>query len=397
MTMPEIQTPPPLPSPSPCNPDPQELTDLKGLTREEIIAFVRSLGEPAFRGRQIFSWLYRPGISSFAEMSDISLAFRERLKETASISQLTLAAREESRDGAVKYAFSLADGKQIESVLIPDQERYTLCVSSQVGCAMGCRFCLTGTMGFIRNLTPAEIVNQIHFVMEELLRQGQGRLNNLVFMGMGEPLANLDNLLTALDILLDPSGLNFSDRKVTVSTCGLVPKMAELGRRTTVNLAISLHAADDRTRDLLMPVNATYPLEALLTACRRYPVPKRRRIMMEYVMLKEVNDSPAAARRLVKILHGIPCKINLLPYNECPALPFRSPSRATVEAFQDILLQAGFTVMIRESRGADISAACGQLAAQAKADERDAPTNPDASQDDTSSTTNNRNLLPIHH
>jgi 23S rRNA (adenine2503-C2)-methyltransferase len=338
--------------------------DLKGLAQGDIIDLVRSSGEPAFRGRQIFSWLYRPGINSFEQMSDISLAFRARLQEIAIISQLTLQAREESSDGAVKYAFSLADGNIIESVLIPDRDRFTLCVSSQVGCAMGCRFCLTGTMGFKRNLTPAEMVNQIHFVMEDLAKQGKGRLNNLVFMGMGEPLANLENLLTTLDILLDPSGLNFSDRKVTVSTCGLIPKMAELGRRASINLAISLHASDDQTRNLLMPVNATYPLASLLEACRRYPVPKRRRIMMEYIMIKGVNDSPAAARKLVKILHGIPCKINLLPFNECDALPYRCPSRSTIEVFQDILLQADYTVMIRESRGADISAACGQLAAQ---------------------------------
>ncbi len=336
--------------------------DLKDLTLNGIIDFVRSLGEPTFRGRQIFSWLYRPGISSFAQMSDISLAFRTKLQEISFISQLTVQAQENSTDGSVKYAFILEDGQIIESVLIPDQGRYTLCVSSQVGCAMGCRFCMTGTMGFKRNLTVSEMVNQIHFVAEELHQQGKGRLNNLVFMGMGEPLANLENLLTALDILLDPRGLNFSDRKVTVSTCGLVPKMAELGRRTTVNLAISLHASDDQTRNQLMPVNATYPLASLLEACRQYPVPKRRRIMMEYVMIKDCNDSKVAARKLVKILHGIPCKINLLPFNECPTLPYQCPSRATIEAFQEILLQADYTVMIRESRGADISAACGQLA-----------------------------------
>lgn len=338
--------------------------DLKNLTLDEIVNFVKSLGEQSFRGQQIFSWLYRPGIGSFSQMSNIALAFRAKLEEITLISQLALQAREESKDGSIKYAFVLDDGAIIESVLIPDQDRHTLCVSSQVGCAMGCRFCLTGTMGFKRNLTAAEMVNQIHFVMEELNRQGKGRLNNLVFMGMGEPLANLDNLVTALNILLDPRGLNFSDRKVTVSTCGLVPKMAEFGRLTSVNLAISLHAADDETRNQLMPVNATYPLDALLEACRRYPVPKRRRIMMEYVMIKDCNDSEAAARKLIKILHGIPCKINLLPFNECAALPFQCPSRATIEAFQEILLKADYTVMIRESRGADISAACGQLASQ---------------------------------
>lgn len=346
--------------------DQQRKIDLKNLTLDGIVDFVRTMGEPDFRGRQIFSWIYRPGITSFSQMSDISLVFRSRLEEVATLSQLQLEKREQSQDGTIKYAFVLEDGQHIESVLIPDQDRYTLCVSAQVGCAMGCHFCLTATMGFKRNLTAAEMVNQIHFVMEELAREGKGRLNNLVFMGMGEPLANLENLLTAIDILLDSRGLNFSDRKVTVSTCGLVPKMAELGRRTTVNLAISLHAADDKTRNQLMPVNSTYPLAELLEACRQYPIPKRRRIMMEYLMIDGCNDSVAAARRLVKILHGIPCKINLLPFNECSALPYRCPSRKTIEAFQAILLDAGFTVMIRESRGADISAACGQLALQSK-------------------------------
>lgn len=342
----------------------QGKTDLKELTLDGMIRFVRTMGEPEFRGRQIFSWIYRPGITSFNQMSDISLVFRSRLKEVATISQLRLKKREQSQDGSIKYAFVLDDGQHIESVLIPDQDRHTLCVSSQVGCAMGCHFCLTGTMGFKRNLTPAEMVNQIHFVMEELASEGKGRLNNLVFMGMGEPLANMEHLLTAIDILLDSRGLNFSDRKVTVSTCGLVSKMEELGRRTTVNLAISLHAADDQTRNQLMPVNSTYPLAVLLEACRQYPVPKRRRIMIEYLMIEGVNDSVAAAKKLVKILHGIPCKINLLPFNECPALPYRCSSRKTIEAFQSVLLGADFTVMIRESRGADISAACGQLALQ---------------------------------
>ena len=343
---------------------PPPLLDLKGCRQAEIADFVRALGEPEFRARQIFSWLYRPFVTDFVQMSDLSRAFRERLPEVARISRLELAAQEQSQDGTVKYAFRLDDGQVIESVLIPDQGRHTLCVSSQVGCAMGCRFCLTGGLGFIRNLRPAEIVNQIHFVQEELHAAGQGRLNNLVFMGMGEPLANLDNLLASLDILLDPLGLNFSDRKITVSTCGLTPRLAEFGRASSVNLAISLHAADDETRNLLMPVNASYPLAGLLAACRQYPLPKRRRIMMEYLLIAGVNDSLAAARKLVRILDGIPCKINLLPFNESPALPYRRPPSSTVLAFQQLLARAGFTVVIRDSRGSDISAACGQLAGQ---------------------------------
>jgi len=336
--------------------------DLKAFSLPELQQYVVALGEPAFRAKQLFSWLYRPGIRTFEQMSDVSKKFRDQLFQTARISQLKLYKKEASADGTVKYAFMLPDEQIIESVLIPEDDRNTLCVSSQVGCAMGCKFCLTGTMGLKRNLTPAEIVNQVYFAMEELTSSGSGKVNNLVFMGMGEPLANFNNLITALAILTDGLGLNYSERKITVSTCGLVPKIIELGEKTNVNLAISLHATDDITRNSIMPVNQTYPLKDLIQACREFPLQKRKRIMFEYILLKGVNDSITDAKKLIKLLHGIPCKINLLPYNRCSTLPYEKSLQKSIDSFQKMLKNADHTVIIRSSRGADISAACGQLA-----------------------------------
>ncbi len=339
--------------------------DLKNYTLPQLTDFVEGLGLPAYRARQIFAWLYRPGFRDFEQMTDIKKELRRLLAERAWCSRLEPAVVKKSADGAVKYGFRLADGCLIESVLIPEEDRRTLCVSSQVGCAMGCRFCLTGGMGFKRNLQPAEIVNQVSAVKEHILAEfgNEARLNNLVFMGMGEPLANFDNLLTALEILQEQRGHDFSDRRITVSTCGLAPKIREFGEKSRVNLAISLHAVDDEIRSRLMPVNKTYPVAELLAAGRDFPLPKRKRIMFEYILLKDINDSAADAGLLAKKLTGIRCKINLLPYNETPALPYHRSPAQRIEEFQKILRNAGYTVFIRESRGADISAACGQLAA----------------------------------
>jgi len=342
----------------------QNKPDLKNFTQPRLKEFISDLGLPGYRAGQIFSWLHRPHVTDFEQMTDIKKELRHDLAAISFISTLVPAIVEISKDGTVKFAFELADGKIIESVLIPEEDRNTLCVSSQVGCAMGCTFCLTATMGFKRNLTTAEIVGQVNAVRDYLLEREGGRITNLVFMGMGEPLANLDNLLPALAILSDVKGLDFSDRRITVSTCGIIPKMKELGEKSRVNLAISLHAADNETRSLLMPINKTYPVDDLLAACREYPLPKRKRIMIEYALIEGVNDSPAAAKLLVKKLHGIPCKINLLSCNET-ALPYRSPSRTCIDEFFGILYRAGFTTLIRQSRGGDISAACGQLACQA--------------------------------
>jgi len=344
---------------------PAEKIDLKNLTLTQLTDWVSALGEPPFRARQVFAWLYRPGVCDFAVMTDVSKKFRALLEEQACISRLRLEKKEVSRDSSAKYAFLLEDGNLIESVLIPDKERNTLCVSSQAGCAMGCSFCLTGAMGLTRNLTPAEMVNQVCYVRDELSARGKD-LHNLVFMGMGEPLANFGNLATALDILMEQLGLNFSGRRITVSTCGLADRITELGNRVRVNLAVSLHAADDETRSRLMPVNQAYPLARLMEACRAFPLHKRRRVMIEYILLDGVNDSPEDAKKLIKLLHGLPCKINLLPYNENPGLPFRRPAESAVTVFQDVLRRAGHTAIIRQSRGADISAACGQLAGRSR-------------------------------
>jgi 23S rRNA (adenine2503-C2)-methyltransferase len=341
-------------------------TDLKNFNRAQLQEWITGRGHSAYRAKQIFAWLYRPGIKSFDQMTDLSKQFREELKEISFISSLPITVREISQDGTIKYGLQLADNMMIESVLIPEEERNTLCISSQVGCAMACAFCLTGTMGFKRNLTPAEIVGQVCAVQADLAERQAGRVTNIVFMGMGEPLANFENLITALEIIMDEIGLDFSNRRTTVSTCGLAPKIVELGQRISVNLAISLHGADDQVRSRIMPVNSTYPIQEVLEACRDFPLPPRKRIMFEYILLAGINDSDADARTLAKLLRGLPCKINLLPCNEAPEIPFHQPSRNRVHAFQEILRQAGYTVLIRTSRGDDISAACGQLANKIK-------------------------------
>lgn len=345
-------------------------TDLKNLTQDELIRYAESLDQPAFRARQIMSWLYRPGITQFSQMTDLAKQFRQILSDSARISRFESPLIQRSKDGCVKFAFTLDDGAVIESVLIPEPDRNTLCVSSQVGCAMKCSFCLTATMGFTRNLSPSEIVNQVCAVGDFLRNEpkskliGPDRVTNLVFMGMGEPLNNLENLIKSISILTEQRGLAMTNRRITVSTCGIANRMLELGEQTDVNLAISLHAVDDKTRDALMPVNNRYPLAELLQACREYPMAKRKRIMFEYILLQGINDSDEAARELARILQDIPSKINLLPYNESPGLPYKSPSRNRVYAFQKILIDAGYSVFIRTSRGNDISAACGQLAKQ---------------------------------
>lgn len=343
-------------------------TDCKNLDQNGLVAFVESLGQPAFRGRQIMSWLYRPGVSSFSEMTDLAKSFRSVLADHASISCFPPPIIERSGDGCVKFGFMLDDGKIIESVLIPEVDRSTLCISSQVGCAMNCSFCKTGTMGFVRNLTPSEIVNQVCSVRDFLLKEeaedliGPRSVTNLVFMGMGEPLNNIDNLLISLSILTEQKGLDMAARRITVSTCGIINNMAILGHSTNVNLAISLHAVDNETRNMLMPINKKYPIEQLLQACRDYPIQKRKRIMFEYVLLDCINDSDADAETCARILRGIPCKINLLAFNEVEGIPFKSSPRERILAFQDILRNHNYSVFIRSSRGSDISAACGQLA-----------------------------------
>ena len=344
-------------------------TDLTNLTRSQLTEFCQGLGLPPSRAPQVFRWVHRPGTRDFSGMSAMKRAFRELLAKHAVIGRLEPAKVERSRDGTVKFAFRLDDGAWVESVLIPAEGRHTLCVSSQAGCAMGCRFCLTAGMGFQRNLTPSEIVNQIITAQEYMIRTGIVRpttrqlIDNLVFMGMGEPLANYDNLIASLRILMDGHGHGFTERRVTVSTCGLVPKIKDLGRDVRVNLAVSLHAVDDATRNRLMPVNRTCGVDELLRACREHPLSKRQVIFFEYLLIKGLNDSESDARKLADKLQGIPCRVNLLQYNESDSLPYRSSSESCIAAFKGILGAAGIRVLVRNSRGADIAAACGQLAA----------------------------------
>jgi len=338
--------------------------NLRDLTLEELEALFKERGLPAYRGRQVFKWLATPGVSSFEEMTDLPKDLRQELAQEFSVSLPEIVKEEVSCDGTRKLALKLSDGEIIESVIIPEADHYTLCVSSQVGCAMGCAFCLTARMGFRRNLSPGEITSQVLRAREVLQREGledEKPLRNLVFMGMGEPLANYENVKKALQNLLHPKGFDFSGRRVTVSTAGLVPQMERLGREVNVKLAISLHAADDETRSRLMPINKRYPLKELIAACRRFPLKKGWRITFEYVLLDGINDRPEDALKLARLLRGIPAKINLIPFNEHPDLPFRCPPEERILAFQEILLNEGYVATIRKSRGRDISAACGQL------------------------------------
>ena len=334
--------------------------DLRNLTREELERFAQSLGERAFRGRQIMRWIYQQGVEDFEEMTDIGKALRRRLKEVAYISSLKPVKVETSPDGTSKFLFPLEDGNSVESVLIPHEGRLTLCISTQVGCRMGCRFCLTGLQGFARNLTAGEIVNQVLAVRKAIGRKR--RITNVVLMGMGEPLDNYEQVVKAIRMMEDEFGLGLSGRKITLSTVGLLPGLERIfSEGIRFRLAISLNAADQETRSRLMPVSRRYPLEELLDLCRRLPLPPRERITFEYVLIAGVNDSVKDAERLSQILKGIRCKVNLIPYNELPELPFRRPNPERVLAFQRVLLEGGYTAPLRESRGQEIGAACGQL------------------------------------
>ncbi|OGP74092.1 MAG: 23S rRNA (adenine(2503)-C(2))-methyltransferase [Deltaproteobacteria bacterium RBG_13_58_19] len=333
--------------------------DLKEFTLEELTQVVDAWGQPTFRSRQLLKWVYKKGVTDFEEMTDISRAFRRELAQRARLSRLRLVKEQQSQDGCRKFLWTLEDGLKIESVLIPEEDHLTLCLSTQVGCAQGCRFCLTGQRRLVRHLKVSEIVNQILAVRAGL---PPGRpLTNLVFMGMGEPLANFPALIRALTIISAPWGLNFSSRRITVSTVGLAPLIPRLGQEVKVNLTVSLNAADDETRSRLMPINRHHPLETLLAACRAFPLPRHRRITFAYVLLDGINDAPAQARQLARLLKGFRAKINLIPFNPHPQLPFLPPPLNRILEFQEILRQSHYPVFIRESRGTDISAACGQL------------------------------------
>ncbi len=350
---------------------PAKRPDLRSLGHQELEALVTELGERSFRAKQLFRWIHPRGASSIDDMSDLSKAFREKLKEHCELSSLAAATIERAKDGTRKYAFRTSRGDVIESVFIPDasaEGRNTLCISSQVGCALDCKFCLTATLGLRRNLSAGEIVEQLTRVKQDLARAPDGsvieeppRIHNVVMMGMGEPLHNYDNLIRALSIMCDEDGHGLSSRRITVSTSGLAPRIPRLGRDSKVNLAVSLNATTDEVRDRIMPINKRYNIAALLEACRAFPLPERRRITFEYVMLAGINDTPEDARRLVGLLHGFRCKVNLIPFNEHPRSEYRQPTEAVVDRFRDALVDRGLSVFVRTARGEDISAACGQL------------------------------------
>jgi len=339
--------------------------DIKDLGRGELRELVKGLGKEDYRVQQIIQWIYRHRVKSFQQMTNLSKGLRDFLEETCRLDYPSLRDLEISADGSRKFLFGLRDGETVESVLIPDKGRLTLCISTQVGCALGCRFCLTGARPYSRDLSVSEIVGQVLAVQSAI---DTGRITNIVLMGMGEPLANYANTSKALEIMRYNEGLGFSRRRITLSTAGLIPGMDGLGRSGPLcRLAVSLNASNDATRSALMPINRTYPLEDLLEACRRFPLAPRERITFEYVLIKGVNDSPEDARALPEILRGIRAKVNLIPYNESPYLPFERPDEETVATFQQILLERNLTAIIRRSRGADISAACGQLRGESRA------------------------------
>jgi len=337
-----------------------EKVDLKNLTFQELKNFIASFGKESYRSIQILRWLYQKGVHSIDEMTNLSNKFRQELKEVGTLSSLHPLRIEEARDGTKKFLFQLEDGNRIESVLIPDKSRLTLCISTQVGCALGCQFCLTGKKGWKRDLILSEILNQILAVRETL--KGGASITNIVLMGMGEPLANYDHTLKAIVLMTHPEAFKFSSRKITLSTVGLLPELERLSKeKISFRLAVSLNASDEETRNYLMPVNRRYPLKKLLEACRNFPLRPRTRITFEYVLVAGVNDAPQDARRLSKLIRGIPSKINLIPLNEAPGIPFKRPTEGTIKEFQEILMRDGFTAIVRASKGLEISAACGQL------------------------------------
>jgi len=333
------------------------------LDRKEFTSWLETRKIESYRADQILKWIYLRQADRFDLMTDIAKDIRPLLEDHFTIGRLQKEKVEISKDGSQKYLFKLEDGKRIESVLIPERDHYTLCISSQVGCAQDCRFCLTARGGFQRNLSKAEIVSQVRDIQNEM--EDSMPLSNLVFMGMGEPLANYKNLVDAIELITDNSfGLGFAGRRVTVSTAGLVSRLAALGRDTKVNLAISLNATDNDTRNRLMPINRKYPIEKLLEACQHFPLPGGRRITFEYVLLKDVNDTVEDAHRLVKLLRPIKSKINLIPFNPYEGCQYQRPDEDAILRFQKILIDRNYTVMIRRSKGQDINAACGQLAAK---------------------------------
>ncbi|MEC8476422.1 MAG: 23S rRNA (adenine(2503)-C(2))-methyltransferase RlmN [Pseudomonadota bacterium] len=348
----------------------QPPSSLVGLNRTALKQVLADIGvaekEQNMRVRQIWSWLYVHGVQDIDQMTTLSGALRNQLAERHTLERLSVSEKQVSEDGTRKYLFKLHDGHEIETVYIPEADRGTLCISSQVGCTLNCTFCHTGTMRLVRNLEPHEIVGQLVAVRDDIEdwqdNEAKRAVSNIVMMGMGEPLYNTDNVINALNVISDGDGTALSKRRITLSTSGVVPEIARVGDATGVMLAISLHAVRDDLRNELVPLNKKYPIKELLDACRAYPgLSNARRITFEYVMLKDVNDSDTDAHELVRILSGIPAKINLIPFNSWPGSPYECSSRNRIMKFADIVNHAGYASPVRTPRGRDIMAACGQL------------------------------------
>ena len=350
------------------------------MTLPEMTAFFAELGEKPFRAKQVFRWIHHFGADNFEVMTDLAKSLREKLPDVATIAPPTLMSEQASKDGTRKWLLDVGTGNGIEVVFIPEDDRGTLCVSSQVGCALDCTFCSTGKQGFNRNLTSAEIIGQLWWATRALATastpgassgtmgrdpKGERIVSNVVMMGMGEPLANFDNVTAAMDIMLDDHAYGLSRRRVTLSTSGVVPNLKRLKERCPVALAVSLHAPNDALRDVLVPINRKYPLAELLATIRDYlEAAPRDFVTFEYVMLDGVNDSVQQAHELVALVRDLPCKFNLIPWNPFPQAPYRRSSNNAIHRFRDVLQNAGFVVTVRKTRGGDIDAACGQLAGQ---------------------------------
>jgi 23S rRNA (adenine2503-C2)-methyltransferase len=349
--------------------------NLLGLSRAALEAEIATLGLPKFRAGQLWRWVWRHGLTNFAEMSDLGKPVREQLTELFSADRPAVSRRLQSVDGTIKWLLRFADGNEAEAVYIPDKERGTLCISSQVGCTLTCSFCHTGTQKLVRNLTVDEICGQVLLAMDELGDWPAGkpnrRLTNIVLMGMGEPLFNYENVAEAMRIIMSGEGVALSKRRITLSTSGVVPEIKRCGEELGVNLAISLHAVRDKLRDELVPINRKYPLAALIDACRNYPgLSNARRITWEYVMLDGVNDSDEDCRALLSLIKGIPSKLNLIPFNPWPGSPYICSSDERIEAFAKRVLKAGYASPVRTPRGRDILAACGQLKSASERERR---------------------------
>ncbi|MFN8696623.1 MAG: 23S rRNA (adenine(2503)-C(2))-methyltransferase RlmN [Burkholderiales bacterium] len=341
--------------------------NLLGMTLPEMTAFFAELGEKPFRAKQVFRWIHQGGVDQFDAMTDLAKSLREKLPNFARIEAPKLMTEQASKDGTRKWLLDVGTGNGIEVVFIPEADRGTLCVSSQVGCALDCTFCSTGKQGFNRNLTAAEIIGQLWWANKALGKDPKGEriVSNVVMMGMGEPLANFDEVTNAMDIMLDDHGYGLSRRRVTLSTSGVVPNLKRLKDRCPVALAVSLHAPNDALRDVLVPINQKYPLAELFAAIKDYlTAAPRDFVTFEYVMLDGVNDTVAHAHELVQLVAGIECKFNLIPWNPFPEAPYQRSSNNAIHRFRDVLQQAGYVVTIRKTRGDDIDAACGQLAGQ---------------------------------